>query len=427
MVREKRKRRSLVAMLALALLLQLFAGSAWAERRVALVIGNASYPQKALRNSVNDASDVAAALRRLGFDVLERKNRNADELRRDVADFQDKLGQGAVGLFYFAGHGVQAGRGLNYLLPVGVEYKRERDAELYGLEVGSVLRRMEESGTGLSVVILDACRDSPFPAEGRSAGSRGLGRMEAPSGALIAFATAPGSTADDNQDGRNGLYTQHLLAALEAPGLRLEDVFKRVRRNVETASRRRQSPEEISKLTSEEPFYFNAGGGAAIAAPTPNRRTRVTQRDEVGLAVTVSRSISKIVGEAGHVNVSITHNSIILLTGEVKDEAMKMAVQRAASAVDGARSVVNELEISAPSSLASRASDGLITSMVKASLIDQQTIPANAIMVVVERGSVYLMGAVTVRDGALASDVARQVRDVRKVVKMFEYISEQKE
>jgi tripartite-type tricarboxylate transporter receptor subunit TctC len=205
--------------------------------------------------------------------VLERQNRSADELRRDLADFQDKLSPGAVGLFYFAGHGVQAGRGLNYLLPVGVDYRRERDAELYGLEAGTVLRRMEESGAALNLVILDACRDSPLPSEGRSSGSRGLGRMEAPSGSLIAFATAPGSTADENGRGRNGLYTQHLLRAIEQPGLRLEDVFKRVRRAVETDSNRRQSPEEISKLTSEEPFYFLPARPAmappAAAVPTP--------------------------------------------------------------------------------------------------------------------------------------------------------------
>lgn len=238
-------------------------------RRVALVVGNASYPQRPLANPVNDATDLAAALRRLGFEVLERQNRSADELRRDLADFQDKLSPGAVGLFYFAGHGVQAGRGLNYLLPVGVEFKRERDAELYGLEAGSVLRRMEESGAALNLVILDACRDSPLPSEGRSSGSRGLGRMEAPSGSLIAFATAPGSTADENVRGRNGLYTQHLLRAIEQPGLRLEDVFKRVRRAVETDSNRRQSPEEISKLTSDEPFYFRAPTLVALNPPAP--------------------------------------------------------------------------------------------------------------------------------------------------------------
>jgi uncharacterized caspase-like protein len=259
--------------LALALWLCPLQPALAAEKRFALVIGNASYGQRPLSNPLNDAADLAAALRGMGFEVMERKNRSADELRRDLADFQDKLGRGSVGLFYFAGHGVQAGRGLNYLLPVGVEFKRERDAELYGLEAGSVLRRMEEAGTGLSLVILDACRDSPLPAEGRSAGSRGLGRMEAPSGSLIAFATAPGSTADENAGSRNGLYTKHLLAAIQTPGLPLEAVFKRVRRAVEADTNRRQSPEEIMKLTSEEPFYFKAGAGAQVASLRPEPAT----------------------------------------------------------------------------------------------------------------------------------------------------------
>jgi len=126
-----------------------------------------------------------------------------------------------------------------------------------------VLARMEESGAALSLVILDACRDSPLPPEGRTTASRGLGRMEAPSGSLVAFATAPGRTADENRAGRNGLYTQYLLRAIETPGLRLEDVFQQVRRDVERASNRRQSPEEISKLTSA--FFFRPAVGVAAA------------------------------------------------------------------------------------------------------------------------------------------------------------------
>jgi FKBP-type peptidyl-prolyl cis-trans isomerase len=263
-----------IALWAIVLLTGAAHSSERPERRVALVVGNAAYEGAPLGNPVNDARDLSAALRRLGFEVLERLNRNSDELRRDLAEFQDKLSPGAIGLFYFAGHGVQAGRGLNYLLPVGIEYRRERDAELYGLEAGAVLRRMEEAQAGLSLLILDACRDSPLPPEARSSISRGLSRMEAPSGSLVAFATAPGSTADENRDGRNGLYTYHLLQHIEVPGLRLEDVFKRVRAGVEAASNRRQSPEEISKLTTD--FYFLPGsqvaGSMARDAASPAQR-----------------------------------------------------------------------------------------------------------------------------------------------------------
>lgn len=261
----------------LSLWLMSLTSDAWAqgssEKRVALVIGNAAYASSPLTNPTNDAADLSAALRRLGFEVLERHNRNSEELKRDLIEFQDKLGPGVVGLFYFAGHGVQAGRGLNYLLPVGVEFRRERDAELFGLEAGTVLRRIEESGAALSVVILDACRDSPLPSEGRTIGSRGLSRMDAPSGSLIAFATAAGSTADENRGSRNGLYTQFLLSAIETPGLRLEDVFQEVRRGVERASNRRQSPEEVSKLTST--FYFRPPVSSTLTAPSAISQPRI--------------------------------------------------------------------------------------------------------------------------------------------------------
>ena len=109
----------------LGLLLAVAAPAAWAApQRVALVVGNAAYAQKPLRNPVNDATDLATALRAAGFEVLERKNRSADELRRDLADFQDKLGPGTTALFYFAGHGVQLA-GANYLLPTDIRGEAE--------------------------------------------------------------------------------------------------------------------------------------------------------------------------------------------------------------------------------------------------------------------------------------------------------------
>jgi hypothetical protein len=129
----------------LASALNLLAPPAWAqpaaERRVALVIGNASYPRAPLVNPVNDATDLSAALRRLGFDVIERRNRNSEELKRDLIEFQDKLGPGAVGLFYFAGHGAQVG-GANYLIPVNAPIRSETDVPDEALDAASVLRRI---------------------------------------------------------------------------------------------------------------------------------------------------------------------------------------------------------------------------------------------------------------------------------------------
>ncbi len=247
-----------------------------AEPRIALVVGNASYEDSALANPVNDAGDMAKELKRLGFTVTLRTNQNADQLKELISDFGDQLARSkGVGLFYFAGHGVQVD-GRNYLLPVGRRYRREKDVELFAVESRAVLARMEEAGNPLNIVILDACRNSPLPPESRSADSRGLARDSAPSGALIAYATAPGRTADDRPGARNGLYTGHLLQALREPGLRLEDVFGRVREAVELDSTRsrsgvRQSPEEVSRLRGK-PFYFmppvaSAGGAPFVTTP----------------------------------------------------------------------------------------------------------------------------------------------------------------
>lgn len=234
-----------------------FAGPVHAagQPRIALVVGNANYEDSPLANPVNDATDMAKELKRLGFAVTLRTNQNADQLKELIADFGDQLARSkGVGLFYFAGHGVQV-KGQNYLLPVGRRYRRERDVEMWAVESRAVLARMEEAGNPLNIVILDACRDSPLPPESRTAGSRGLARDTVPSGALIAYATAPGRTADDRRGARNGLYTGHLLQALREPGLRLEDVFGRVRDAVERDSARQQSPEEVVKLIGQ-PFYF---------------------------------------------------------------------------------------------------------------------------------------------------------------------------
>lgn len=232
-----------------------------AQPRVALVIGNASYLNHPLKNPLNDARDLAQVLRSVGFEVHLRTNLSADEMKSSIAAFGDQLSRDrAVGLFYYSGHGVQTGRGMNYLLPVGREFKQERDVELFGVEARAVLARMEEAGNPLNIIIFDACRDSPLPATARNVTGKGLARMTAPAGAVIAFATAPGTVASDNPTERNGLYTKHLIATLRLPGLRLEDVFKRVGAAVERESNGAQSPEEIYKLrNADDPFYFVKG------------------------------------------------------------------------------------------------------------------------------------------------------------------------
>lgn len=246
-------------------------------RGVALVIGNAAYADRALPNPGNDAADVAQLLREAGFEVLARGNLTESAMKEALADFEDRLrASRGVGVFYFAGHGMQTSRGRNFLLPVGRSYTRERDVELFGVPADAVLASMEKVGNALNIVILDACRDAPLPPETRSAISRGLARMDAPSGSLIAFATAPGRTASDNPGRRNGLYTQHLLRVLRQPGLRLEDVFKEVGRAVERDSGGQQSPEEFMKLRDPAPFCLFPGRGCGAGAGP-----RLASADEV--------------------------------------------------------------------------------------------------------------------------------------------------
>lgn len=154
-----------------------------------------------------------------------------------------------------------------------------------------------------------------------------------------------------------------------------------------------------------------------------DRRTLGAQTDDQTIVVKGEIRVSNVVGDAGHVNVA-SFNRKVLLTGEVKDEAMKAAVEREVSAIDAVQSVVNELEIAPVTSFKSRSSDSLITGKVKASFVDAKDLYANSIKVVTERGVVYLMGRVTQREGKMAGDIASGVSGVLKVVKVFEYIGE---
>ena len=229
------------------------------EKRVALVIGNSAYKEAPLKNPVNDARDVASALRKLGFEVIEKTNVSQKEMNRAIVQFGEKLTTDTVALFYYAGHGIQV-KGKNYLIPVDAQIQSEASIRSEAVDVDGVLDQLTVSS--LNIVILDACRNNPFERRFRSLGG-GLAQMDAPKGSLIAYATAPGKTAADG-DSRNGLYTQELLKHIQTPALPLETVFKRVRVGVMTASGEAQMPWETSSLTGE--FFFRPVAGAT---PTP--------------------------------------------------------------------------------------------------------------------------------------------------------------
>ena len=211
-----------------------------ASERVALVIGNAAYQHAPLRNPVNDATDLARALREQGFtQVIQVNNADLNGMRRALRDFREALVGAELGLFYFAGHGAQF-QGENYLIPVRSRIDAAVDLDIEALGAQQVLRQMESAGSRVNVVILDACRDNPYPAAARS-GSRGLARVETVTGgSLIAFATAPGQVADDGA-GRNSPYAAALLNYLGEP-LPLTEFFNRVGFAVTESTRGRQVP-----------------------------------------------------------------------------------------------------------------------------------------------------------------------------------------
>jgi osmotically-inducible protein OsmY len=167
-----------------------------------------------------------------------------------------------------------------------------------------------------------------------------------------------------------------------------------------------------------------AAGAVGTAVAGNDRRTFGTQTEDQGIEIKAAGRLPNIVGDAGHVNVT-SYNRKVLLTGEVRDEAMKRAVADEIRGIANVEAVMNELEVAGPSSYTSRSSDALITSKVKLSLADKKTVSATSFKVVTERGTVYMMGMVTQREGNIAADVAQGVSGVMKVVKMFEYINEE--
>lgn len=228
--------------------------------RLALVIGNSAYKDAPLPNPVNDAADVAKALEASGFTVMRRENATLKEMHLALREFGDRLGRQSTGVFFFAGHGLQV-RGRNYLMPVDADIQREDEVAFAAMELGAVMEKLDTAKNPVNIVILDACRNNPF-GNRLQPSAKGLAQVDAPPGTLIAFSTAPGSTAADGT-GRNGLYTKHLKENIDRPGLAVEEVFKATRAAVRAESKNTQIPWESTSL--ESAFVFRA----APPAPKP--------------------------------------------------------------------------------------------------------------------------------------------------------------
>ena len=224
------------------------------EKRLALVIGNADYEfGGTLANPENDAKAMAQALRNIGFEVSEYTNANQKDIKKAIDEFGKKLKLYDVGLFFYAGHGVQV-KGSNYLVPVDANLSSENDVEYDCVNAERVLANMEDAGSKVNIVVLDACRNNPFERSWtRSTQGKGLAFMNAPSGSLIAYATSPGTTASDGS-GKNGLYTSALLKHLATPNITILEMFQQVRSTVMKESHDMQVPWESTSLKGN--FYF---------------------------------------------------------------------------------------------------------------------------------------------------------------------------
>ncbi|MCW5260888.1 caspase family protein [Verminephrobacter eiseniae] len=229
------------------------------RRLNALVIGNAAYGAgPKLANPVNDAQDVGRKLETCGFTVIQETDSRGVNMDRALQRFQAVLKESDVGLFFFAGHGMQID-GENYLAAVDTDAADEIAAKHSSLALNRVIDVMEKSGCATRIIILDACRNNPFErAWSRSMEARGLAPVYAPRGTLIAFATSPGQTASDGE-GRNGAYTSALLQHLATPDCSIEKMFKCVRNTLSVATKGRQISWEHTSLACE--FFFNLSLG----------------------------------------------------------------------------------------------------------------------------------------------------------------------
>jgi hypothetical protein len=246
----------------------LCASPAYAEKRVALVIGNSAYKNVTpLDNPSKDATLMADTLSSVGFTLVggaAQLDLDREAMASVVQRFGRELDGADVALFYYAGHGVQVA-GQNYLVPVGANPTRQTDVDWQMIEVGKVLNQMQASGTRLNLVILDACRNNPFGTRSLRATTGGLAQMQAPDGTMIAYATQPGSVAQDGSDGHSP-YTRALSETIKRPGLSIFDTFNAVGVTVKHATGDAQQP-WLSSSPIDGVFYFVPPNAQATSEP----------------------------------------------------------------------------------------------------------------------------------------------------------------
>lgn len=253
----------------------MFAGcnAALAENRLALVIGESAYRSVTpLPNPANDAKAMARLLSDSGFDVTAAADLSQNDMRKDVSDFAAKVatkGPDTVALVFYAGHGLQVD-GENYLVPVDVDPRREADIPLQAVRLNDLLNTLNSVPGKMRILLLDACRNNPFPAITGSTG-HGLALVDTKTGGpgtFLSYSTSPGAEAEDGS-GANSPYTTALLSVAREPGLPIEEAFKRVRVAVNKVTEGRQTPWDSSSLTEDFRFTAATDAGSANAGPKP--------------------------------------------------------------------------------------------------------------------------------------------------------------
>jgi hypothetical protein len=266
--------RFLIAALSIAGLL-VSATVAKADKRVAFVVGNGAYKNvAALPNPAIDAKSMATVLRNVGFDVVEGTNLTRDKMTERLLEFGKKAEGADVALFFYAGHGI-AINGTNYLLPVDADIKSEMDVKLGSAINIDLTLEQTMADAKVKLVFLDACRDNPFASKIKSNNATrslsvqsGLAEMKSGEGTLIAFATGPGQTALDGQEGTNSPFTRALMANITAPGVEIQQAMTKVRAQVNEETNKNQLPWGHTNLIGS--VYLNPAPVAGASAEVPN-------------------------------------------------------------------------------------------------------------------------------------------------------------
>lgn len=250
-------------------------------KRVALVIGNGAYQVGPLSNPINDATAVAAAFKRLGFDEVSlQTNLDGGAMKSAISRFGALAAGADVAVVYYAGHGLE-NAGLNYLIPTDARLARAADLDLEAIQLGTIINQID-GARQLKLVILDACRNNVFPVAGsKRSQTRGLARIEPENDTLVAYAAAAGTTADDGSQSAHSPFTSALLKYLETPGLEVDYIFRIVRDEVYEATGQAQRPHVYGSLGRERIYFVEPKVAALAPAPSPSPSPPALE-DDVG-------------------------------------------------------------------------------------------------------------------------------------------------